>query len=86
MSVGVSGSLAASLLVSSSSSSGIGLWRSTGLDSGDDVWLVPVEWESVWEVWSSKLGLKERSSIDRGVGVVANILKEKDDYRVDWRN
>jgi hypothetical protein len=36
-SMGVRGSFAASLLVSSSSSSGIGLLRSTGRDSGDEV-------------------------------------------------
>jgi hypothetical protein len=38
--VGVTGSFAVSLLVSSSSSSGIGLRRSTGLDSGDDEELI----------------------------------------------
>jgi hypothetical protein len=34
--VGVTGSLAVSLLVSSSSSSGIGLRRSTGRESGEE--------------------------------------------------
>lgn len=47
MSVGVTGSLAASLLVSSSSSSGMGLRRSSGRDSGDDERLVSADEEVV---------------------------------------
>lgn len=39
-SVGVRGSFAASLPVSSSSSSGMGVVMSTGRDSGDEAWLV----------------------------------------------
>src|ERR1039457_4992276 len=47
LSVGVTGSFAASLLVSSSSSSGMGLLRSTGRDSGDEAWLELISGESV---------------------------------------